>query len=80
MFPVNAQIKFYISPTGNDSNIGTKKSPLASLIGACNAIRFHKKSSKIDKAYEVIVKGRTYFMQAPLGLSFNQEAKSSPQL
>lgn len=59
----NAQVEFYISPTGNDSNIGTFKQPLASLAAARNAIREYKKSSDEAVSFTVTIAQGNYMMQ-----------------
>lgn len=66
---LKAQVNYYVSPTGNDTNRGTKEQPLASLIGARNAIRNHKITSRKIQSYSVIVKQGNYVMKEPLELT-----------
>ena len=42
--PINAQISFYVSPKGNDSNSGTLEMPFATLERARDAVRTVEKS------------------------------------
>ncbi|MCB4808916.1 right-handed parallel beta-helix repeat-containing protein [Tamlana sp. 62-3] len=68
-FNLNAQHKIYISPTGNDTNSGTKTKPLATLTGARNAIRLLKENQSFKtQAFTVIVKDGLYVMKAPFEL------------
>lgn len=66
---LNAQVKLYVSPTGNDLNIGTVEQPLASLIGARNAIRNYKMKHGIKYSFIVTVKDGIYTMLEPLVLT-----------
>ena len=66
---LNAQEVFYVSSFGSDVNSGTKENPLASLVGARNAIRNHKKSSSKPQSYTVIVKDGNYTIKEPFELT-----------
>lgn len=66
---LNAQKVFYVSPTGKDTNSGSKEQPLASLVGARNAVRKHKITSRKLQAYTVVVKDGYYTMTEPLELT-----------
>lgn len=59
---------FYVSPSGSDVNLGTVENPLASLVGARDAIRKHKKEVIKHYAYTVIVEDGTYAMKETLEL------------
>ncbi|WP_405605820.1 right-handed parallel beta-helix repeat-containing protein [Polaribacter sp. Asnod1-A03] len=67
--PLNAQIKFYVSPSGNNTSTGSLDQPLASLTGARNAIRNHKKTSKNIQSYTVVIKDGNYFMKESFELT-----------
>ena len=58
--------KIYVSPSGNDSNIGTIENPMASLNGAIKKLRILKKSGQYNSPAEIIIKQGSYFMSAPL--------------
>jgi len=60
-----AQTMLYISPTGNDSNAGTKESPLASLAGARDKIRVLREDGK-QEDIQVIISEGDYFMKEPV--------------
>lgn len=63
----SAAITIYVSPSGNDSNAGTKENPLASLAGArdkVKSIRLQIKSKAEN--IEIIIAGGEYFMNEPL--------------
>ena len=62
---VNAQVEFYVSPTGNDFNSGTAEQPLASLIGARDAIRKHKKEHSSTVSFIVTIADGIYTMNEP---------------
>ena len=49
---------YYVSPSGNDANPGTLKKPFATLQRAQDAVR--------QKRGEVILRGGTYYLSAPL--------------
>lgn len=66
---LNAQKVFYVATTGNDTQLGTKEQPLASLIGARNAIRKHKGFSSKKESYTVLVADGTYVMKETLELT-----------
>ena len=60
-----ASVEFYVSPTGDDNNSGTKEQPFASLIRARNAIREENKTGqKAD--ITVVLRGGAYELKAPL--------------
>jgi len=62
----SSQVTLYITPTGNDNAKGTNEQPLASLVGARDAIRNYKKVSNTNQSYTVIVKNGNYTMSEPL--------------
>ena len=66
---VSAQVTLYVNPSGNDDFPGTKERPLASLVGARNAIRSLKKNSDKKQAYTVLIEDGTYTMQEALLLN-----------
>jgi hypothetical protein len=66
---VNAQIDIYVSPLGNDLNIGTKDQPLISLIGARNAIREYKRNHIRPVSFVVTIADGSYIMKEPLVLT-----------
>lgn len=63
------EVGFYVSPTGSDSNSGTKEQPLASLIGARNAIRLYKSIHSEPTSFTVWIANGRYEMTEPLVLS-----------
>ncbi|UMB53324.1 right-handed parallel beta-helix repeat-containing protein [Lutibacter sp. A64] len=66
---LKAQINIYVSPTGNNTNNGTKEQPLASLIEARNTIRNYKRTSHKNQSYTVIVENGYYIMKEPFVLT-----------
>ena len=66
---VNAQIELYVSPKGNDLNSGTAEQPLASLTGARDAIRKHKKDHTLTVTFVVTILDGTYTMKEPFVLT-----------
>ena len=66
---VNAQVEFYVSPTGNDLNSGTAEQPLASLTGARNAIRKYKKELNSTVPFIVTIADGIYTMNEPFVLT-----------
>ncbi len=65
---VKAQVEIFISPEGNDSNIGTAEQPLASLTGARNAIREYSKNHEPPVSFVVTIADGEYTMKEPLVL------------
>ncbi len=65
----NAQREIYVSPLGNDLNAGTLTQPLASLIGARNAIRQYKMNHDQAVSFVVIIADGNYAMKEPLILT-----------
>ena len=65
----NGQIEIYVAPGGNDNNLGTKESPLASIIGARDFIRNIKKKGQFKDRISVIISSGEYVMQEPLTLT-----------
>lgn len=59
----------YVSPQGDDRNIGTKEQPLASLAGARDRVRELRQQDIIKDTICVYVLPGDYFMKAPLSLS-----------
>jgi len=65
-----ANLRLYVSPQGNDTHVGTKDQPLASLSGARDKVRklrTEKVLSTNDTVYIHIMQGN-YFMTEPLNL------------
>ena len=65
----SAQIRYYVSPDGDDKNSGTLEQPLASLTGARDAIRLYKKQHTEPASFTVIISGGFYSMREPLVLT-----------
>lgn len=63
-----SEIKVYIAETGNDSNIGSKELPLASLSGALARIRALKTSVNNTEPIEIIIGNGEYYITEPLVL------------
>lgn len=61
-------ISFYVFTTGNDSNPGTKEQPLASLIGARNAIREYRDSQSTPISFTIWIGDGRYEMSESLEL------------
>ena len=59
-------ISFYVVLNGNDSNPGTKEQPLASLIGARNAIREYRDSHSAPTSFTIWIGDGRYEMKEPL--------------
>ncbi len=66
---IHGQIELHIASDGHDSNPGTKEQPLASLIGARNFIRNHKRNHKVSSSYIVNIDKGNYEMNEPLILT-----------
>lgn len=64
-----AGTKLYISTRGNDQNLGTKESPLASLNGAVLKLRTLRNAQTFDGPIEVIIGNGDYFLTEPLVLN-----------
>ena len=67
---VIAQIKLFVSPEGNDLNLGTIEQPLASLTGARNAIREYKKNHVQTVSFVVTIADGIYTMKEPFVLKY----------
>ncbi|WP_236778455.1 right-handed parallel beta-helix repeat-containing protein [Pseudalgibacter alginicilyticus] len=66
---IQSQHKIYVSTKGNDANLGTKTTPLATLIGARNSIRKLKKNKTFqEQGVIVIISDGEYSMKEPLVL------------
>jgi hypothetical protein len=61
---VKVKHQFYVSPTGNDSNSGSRKLPFATIGRARDAIRTVR--CGITKDVTVYLRGGTYAVQSPL--------------
>src|SRR6266446_6490475 len=62
--------EFYVAPTGNDNNPGTKIRPFATLQRARDAIRNVKQTRSLPGgAYRVWVRGGSYSFRSPLVLA-----------
>ena len=66
---IHGQIELHVASDGNDSNPGTEEHPLASLIGARNFIRNHKRNHKVSSSYIVNIDEGKYKMKEPLILT-----------
>ncbi len=62
-----ASAKFYVSPTGNDNNPGTKAKPFAGLTRARDAVRERTKAGQRANIV-VFLRGGTYELNEPLVL------------
>jgi hypothetical protein len=62
---ISAQ-KFYLSPSGNDSDPGTREKPVVSLNAARDLARAYKKANPSIKLVEIIALGGRYGMLQPL--------------
>ena len=58
----NAATVFHVSPSGDDSNSGTEKSPFATFSGAQQAVRKNRKAAPIT----ILAHEGTYYLNAPL--------------
>ncbi len=65
----NAQVEFFVSPTGNDTNPGTAEQPFASLTGARNAIRRYKKEHNSAVSFIVTIADGVYNIKEPFVLT-----------
>lgn len=61
-------IEIFVSPAGDDSNPGTPEKPLASLMGARDAIRALKANRDINRPVLVKIEAGNYEMNHPLVL------------
>ena len=61
----NAPAVFHVSPSGDDSNPGTEKSPFATLFGAQQAVRTNRKSAPVT----ILVHEGTYYLRTPLSFA-----------
>ena len=64
-----AELKIYVSESGQDCNPGTKDFPLASLNGAVNKLRSLRSTGGVNSPVEVIIGEGKYFMTEPLVLN-----------
>jgi hypothetical protein len=71
------ELTFYVSPTGNDADLGTIDRPFATLHGARNAVRAWREGSKLDRPVQVLARGGRYFLPQPLILG--PEDSGSPE-
>jgi len=76
----HASVKIYVSTSGNDSNQGTKDSPLASLKGAVNKVQALSEDQKSDGPVEIIIGDGNYFMPEPLVLEPNNSGTENSPL
>jgi hypothetical protein len=59
--------RFYVSPSGNDRNPGTKVQPFRTITQARDAVRlFRKQNPRFRDTVAVILRGGRYFIQEPL--------------
>ena len=66
-------VQFYVSPDGNDANLGAKDKPMATLNGARNRIREWKGQHQLRDTVFVILKDGHYIMNEPFILE-NQDS------
>jgi len=59
-------LKIYVAVSGNDSNLGTKEQPLASLTGALQKLKEFRVSKNLNEPVEIIIGGGNYFLTEPL--------------
>ncbi len=59
----------YVSPNGNDANVGTKSRPVATLATALDRSRVLRKAQIWDTPLEIRIAPGTYPLQAPLTLT-----------
>lgn len=59
----------YVSPNGNDANVGTKSRPVATLATALDRSRVLRKAQIWDTPLEIRIAPGTYPLQAPLMLT-----------
>ena len=64
---------FYVSPTGNDLNPGTKRKPFASLERARDAVR-ERKQREPDRDYTVLLRGGVYRLKDAVVFSIQDSA------
>ena len=62
------ELRLYVAPNGDDKSPGTLDQPLASLIGARDWIRKHKKNNPNSGSVTVLIRGGEYKMLAALEL------------
>lgn len=62
------QIKYYVSPHGNDNNQGSENHPFASLDAARNAIREYKNNHEEPIGFTVTITDGTYYLTEPFVL------------
>jgi hypothetical protein len=63
--------RFYVAPTGSDTNAGTSlSSPFSTVEKARQAVRALKREGQLDKPVEVLVRGGNYLVQKPLLFDF----------
>ena len=72
--------KIYISPSGNDSNPGTKDKPLATLNRAVYNAGLIKKTGQGEGPVEIIVLQGSYFMLQPLAITANDSRTAEAPL
>ena len=66
-------VDFYLSPTGDDSNPGTKSKPFATLERARDAVR-ERKREKSKKDYTVLLRGGVYRLKTTVVFSLEDSA------
>jgi hypothetical protein len=63
----SAQLEFYVSTSGDDTNSGTKEKPFATLMRAQDAVRERKQT--VQSAMTVLVRAGTYYLDEALSFS-----------
>ncbi len=69
MCGLSAKQWVYVSPKGDDRNIGTRDQPLASLAGARDRIRQLREQKQLTDTVYVYVLPGDYYMKGPLRLT-----------
>ncbi|MGB4291411.1 MAG: right-handed parallel beta-helix repeat-containing protein [Bacteroidales bacterium] len=70
----------YLSPSGDDSNPGTRENPLATLTAARDRIRELRKQERTTKPVEIIALPGEYFMTQPLQLGIEDSGTENSPL
>lgn len=77
---ISQNLIIYLSPTGSDSNPGTKEMPLASLVAACNKALQYRNNRNLNQSIEIIALEGEYFMQQPLLLTHDDSGTDEAPL
>ncbi|MHC4360435.1 MAG: right-handed parallel beta-helix repeat-containing protein [Planctomycetota bacterium] len=74
-----ADVSYYISPSGKDSNTGDKESPFATLEKARDTIRSLKASERKEDIH-VILRGGTYYLKDTFVLKLEDSAQEGNKI